>query len=210
MILIGQYDSPFVRRVAIAAVLYDLPFEHRPWSTFSDAEKIRPYNPLLRVPTLVRDDGSVLIESATILDYLDHRVPADRALIARDGAARHEALRVIAFATGAADKAVSLFYELRFHEQPSASWVERVRGQIRDVLALLERECAQRSTRWWFGEQLGHADIAVAAVLRFLSEAHPDLHERSRHPALGALAEAAEALPVFQQVCQPFLAPAPR
>lgn len=51
MILIGQYDSPFVRRVAIAAALYDLAFEHRPWSTFGDAERIRPYNPLLRVPT---------------------------------------------------------------------------------------------------------------------------------------------------------------
>src|SRR5262249_34848211 len=60
MILIGQYDSPFVRRVGIALTLYGLPFEHRPWSTFSDAEKIRPYNPLTRVPTLVLDDGAVL------------------------------------------------------------------------------------------------------------------------------------------------------
>ena len=41
MILIGQYDSPFVRRVAIALRLYDLPFEHRPWSTFGDADKDR-------------------------------------------------------------------------------------------------------------------------------------------------------------------------
>jgi glutathione S-transferase len=30
MILIGQYDSSFVRRVAIALRLYGLPFEHRP------------------------------------------------------------------------------------------------------------------------------------------------------------------------------------
>jgi glutathione S-transferase len=76
MILIGQYDSPFVRRVGIALTLYDLPFEHRPWSTFGDADKIRPYNPLTRVPTLVLDDGEVLIESHSILDYLDSLVPA--------------------------------------------------------------------------------------------------------------------------------------
>src|SRR4029079_12876218 len=52
MILIGQYDSPFVRRVAIALTLYDLPFEHRPWSVFGDADKVRTYNPLVRVPIL--------------------------------------------------------------------------------------------------------------------------------------------------------------
>jgi glutathione S-transferase len=30
MILIGQFDSPFVRRVAIAMELYGLQYEHRP------------------------------------------------------------------------------------------------------------------------------------------------------------------------------------
>ena len=48
MILIGQYDSPFVRRVAIAMRLYGMEFEHRPWSVFGDAEKIAQYNPLMR------------------------------------------------------------------------------------------------------------------------------------------------------------------
>ncbi|WP_371747445.1 glutathione S-transferase N-terminal domain-containing protein [Caballeronia sp. Sq4a] len=44
MILIGQYDSPYVRRVAIALTLYDMAFEHRPWSVFGDADKIAPFN----------------------------------------------------------------------------------------------------------------------------------------------------------------------
>ena len=83
MILIGQYNSPFVRRVAIAMRLYGIAFEHRPWSTFGDADKIAPYNPLRRVPTLVLDDGEALIESAMILDYLDDRVGPDKAMIAR-------------------------------------------------------------------------------------------------------------------------------
>jgi glutathione S-transferase len=68
MILIGQYDSPFVRRVAIALKLYDIAYEHRPWSTFGDADRIAPFNPLRRVPTLVLDNGESLIESAAILD----------------------------------------------------------------------------------------------------------------------------------------------
>src|SRR6187397_2062128 len=81
MILIGQYDSPFVRRVGIALTLYGLPFEHRPWSVFGDAEKVRQYNPLVRVPTLVLDDGLALVESGVILDYLDSRVPAAQAML---------------------------------------------------------------------------------------------------------------------------------
>src|SRR5882757_5856977 len=88
MILIGQYDSPFVRRVAIALRLYDLPFEHRPWSTFGDADKIAPYNPLRRVPTLVLDSGEALIESAMMLDYLDHRVGSEKAMFPPHGEAR--------------------------------------------------------------------------------------------------------------------------
>ena len=83
MFLIGQYDSPFVRRVAIALRLYGLAFEHKPWSTFGDADKIAPYNPLLRVPTLVLDDGEALIDSAMILDYLDERVGPDEAVAQR-------------------------------------------------------------------------------------------------------------------------------
>ena len=46
MILIGQFDSPFVRRVGIALDLYGLAFEHRPWSVFGDGDKIRSFNPL--------------------------------------------------------------------------------------------------------------------------------------------------------------------
>ena len=47
VILIGQYDSPFVRRVAIAMRLYGMAFEHRPWSVFGDAEKLAEVNPLV-------------------------------------------------------------------------------------------------------------------------------------------------------------------
>src|SRR5215211_1162415 len=108
MILIGQFDSPFVRRVAIAARLYGIALEHRPWSTFGDADKIAPFNPLRRVPTLVLDDGEALIESAMILDHLDDVVGSDRAMIARSGEARRRHLRISALAMGLGDKGVSL------------------------------------------------------------------------------------------------------
>ena len=208
MILIGQYDSPFVRRVGIALTLYALPFTHRPWSTFGDAEKIRPYNPLVRVPTLALDDGEVLIESHGILDYLDSLVPADLAMFPAAEPARHRALKIAALATGLADKAVSLFYEQRLHGEVSAFWVERCRAQIGAVLVALEADRADGTDAYWFGPRIGHADIAVTAALRFLAEAHPGLASMAEFPALAAHAARLEALPAFQAIQQPFIAPA--
>jgi glutathione S-transferase len=208
MILIGQYDSPFVRRVGIALTLYALPFEHWPWSTFGDADRIRPYNPLVRVPTLILDDGSVLIESHIILDYLDGLVPPERALFPRTEPERRTALKVAALATGLADKAVSLFYEKRLHEQASDLWTERCRKQISGVLTVLEADRAQRSGDYWFESRIGHADIAVAVALRFLIEVHADLVRLSDYPALKSHAGRLEVLPVFQKIVQPFMPPA--
>src|SRR6476620_130569 len=184
MFLIGQYDSPFVRRVAIALRLYGLAFEHRPWSTFGDADKIAPYNPLRRVPTLVLDDGEALIESTIILDHLDELVGEAKAMLPRGGAERRKHLRICALATGLGDKAVSLLYErvLRKDHQ-SKIWVERCEAQIGRVLDVLEKERAAIATLYWFGERIGHADIAVACVLRFTGEAHPGLFSAARYPA---------------------------
>ena len=38
MILIGMFDSPFVRRVAVSMTLLEIPFEHRNWSVGKDFE----------------------------------------------------------------------------------------------------------------------------------------------------------------------------
>jgi glutathione S-transferase len=207
MILIGQYDSPFVRRVGIALTLYELPFEHRPWSVFGDGERIAPLNPLVRVPTLELDDGLVLAESHAMLDYLDSLVSPERALFPRQEPARHRALRIAGLAMGLAEKAVSLFYELKLHDQISQTWAGRCRGQIEGVLAALERERAGRTGDWWFGDRIGHADIALACALRFASDAHPDLVVLGNYPALAAHSARCEALDVFQTISQPFIPP---
>ncbi|MEN3348247.1 MAG: hypothetical protein V7632_1882 [Bradyrhizobium sp.] len=207
MFLIGQYDSPFVRRVAIALRLYGLAFEHRPWSTFGDADKISPYNPLRRVPTLVLDDGEALIESTVILDYLDELVGPEKAMLPRSGAERPHHLRICALASGLGDKAVSLLYERVLRKEQLALWVQRCEAQIADVLKALEAERAKVTTPYWLGDRIGHADIAVACVVRFTREAHPLLFETSRYPALSAHADACEALVPFQEIVQPLSPP---
>jgi glutathione S-transferase len=201
MFLIGQYDSPFVRRVAIALRLYGMPFEHRPWSTFGDADKIAPYNPLRRVPTLVLDNGAALIESASILDALDELVGPEQAMMAERGDLRRRQLRICALGSGLADKAVSLIYERVLRKEQLALWVERCQAQIGGVLEMLEREREPIASPYWFGERIGHADIMVACALRFTSEAHPTLFD-TRYPALQAHAARCEALPPFQEILQ--------
>jgi glutathione S-transferase len=207
MMLIGQYDSPFVRRVAIALRLYELPFEHQPWSTFGDGDKIAAYNPLRRVPTLVLASGEVLIESTAILDYLDEWVGPGKAMIPARGPERRHVLKICALATGLGDKAVSPVYERVLRKDASTIWVERCEAQIGGVLAVLEKERARIASPYWFGAHIGHADIAVACVLRFTSEAHPALLDAARYPALTAHAAACEALPPFQEIAQPLSPP---
>ena len=207
MILIGQYDSPFVRRVAVALHLYGLPYEHRPWSTFGDAERIAPYNPLRRVPTLVLDDGEVLIESAAILDHLDE-IAGDARLIAAAGPERRRALKICALATGLCDKMVALIYEGILHETASQVWIARCRSQIGDVLDALEAERVNCAADYLGdhsqGREPGHADIAIACALRFLGEAHPQIAARASWPALAAHAARCEGLDAFAAVVQRF------
>lgn len=207
MILIGQYDSPFVRRVAIAMRLYGLPFEHWPWSTFGDRDRLADYNPLSRVPTLLLDDGDVLIESAAILDYLDEIAEAGKPLIADHGIERRQALKICALATGLADKAVSLLYEGLLRKEQSPVWVERCETQIGRALDVLEQDFSARGSPFWFGNDIGHADIAVACALRFVGEAHGHLFDVEKYPALATLAGRCEALAPFQEIVQPLAPP---
>ena len=207
MILIGQYDSSFVRRVGIALRHYGLAFEHRPWSIIRDAGRLQEVNPLIRVPTLVLDDGDVLIESNLILDHLDGLAAPERRLAPTVEPERHRVLKVCALATGVADKGVSLFYEKALHKETSDVWEERCRSQIAATLAMLERDRASHPDGCWFGG-FTHADIAVAACLRHVNEAHPGLIDWTRLPSLDDHCRRMEALPLFREISQPFDAPA--
>jgi glutathione S-transferase len=204
MQLIGQYDSPFVRRVAIALTRYGFAFENLPYSVMGDWAQFVDLNPLRRVPTLVLDDGEALFESGAILDCLDERADRERVLIAASGPKRRAALRRIALATGVADKAVSFFYMRLFASGVSADFAARSQAQIAGGLAALDRECAARPDDWWHGATPGHDDIAAACVARFVSEAYADTVSLDDYPAFAAHCAAAEARPEFVATLKPF------
>ncbi|MDE2436233.1 MAG: glutathione S-transferase family protein [Sphingomonadales bacterium] len=207
MQLIGQFDSPFVRRVGIALELYGMGYEHRPYSSFGESDKFHRFNPLRRVPTLVLESGEALFDSAAILDHLDEIHGRERALIAASGPDRRAALRRIALATGTADKAVAYFYARLFAPSLDAAFAARTEGQIRDGLAALNEQCAGRVGQWWHGDSPGHDDIAAACVARFLSEAYAWLVQLDDYPALARHCSHAEELGAFGKVSQPFIPP---
>src|SRR5262245_49245462 len=167
MILVGQYDSPYVRRVAISLHLLGLPFERDTRSVFADAEAMRRVNPLGRIPSLVLDDGEVLIDSAAILDHIDQTVGPGRALVPATGAVRRQALRIVALGSGAVDKAGAIAYErlLRPPDKIHQPWLDRCAEQLHSALAALE---ALKASPWFLGERLMQPDIMVGAMLFYL------------------------------------------
>jgi glutathione S-transferase len=194
MILVGQYDSPFVRRVAVSLRVLGLAYAHDTRSVFADFDAMRTVNPLGRIPSLVLDDGETLIDSAAILDWLDQSVGPERALLPAGGPARRLALRRIALATGTIDKAGAAAYERLV--RPAAArwpeWIARCRMQAAGALAALDAEA------WPAGAQLGQAEITTACMLRYLEIADPELRAPGRYTALDALAQRCEARPEFQ------------
>jgi glutathione S-transferase len=202
LILIGMFDSPFVRRVAVSMNLLGVGFEHRNWSVGKDFELIRQFNPLGRVPTLVQADGEALIESAAILDFLDQQAGPERALLPLSGKPRREALRIMAIATGAAEKGVSQIYEKVFRplEKRHQPWVERCHTQMHAALAELNRLSQARTGVWLVGDRMSQADITATCAFTFLVEALAMNAAAATYPGLAAVAGRCEALPEFQSV----------
>ena len=202
MILIGMFDSPFVRRVAVSMNLLGMAYEHRNWSVGKDFELIRQFNPLGRVPTLVQPDGEALIESHAILDFLDECAGPDRALMPRSGRDRREALRVLAVATGAAEKGVTQIYETVFRppEKRHRPWTERCHTQMHAALAELNRLSQARAGEWLIGNRMTQADITATCVYTFLVDALNINRTAVAYPGLAAIAGRCEALPGFRSV----------
>jgi glutathione S-transferase len=207
MELIGQYDSPFTRRVAITMRFYGMAFEHNRWSVFGNANELSKVNPLIRVPTLMLEDGTALIETSAIIDYLDSCVAPEKRLTPQTHPARYFDQRIVSIASGVSDMAVRLFYEQRLHEQPSPTFVARITRQLEGALEWLENDRASRSSETWFGGAMTLADVSVTCALRHLVEAHPKIGDLTRCPALARHCGAFEAKPLFIEISQAFIAP---
>lgn len=196
MQLIGMLDSPYVRRVAISLQLLGLPFEHRSLSVFRTFDQFRAINPVVKAPSLVCDDGTVLMDSTLILDYAE-ALAAPKSLLPRGVAQRQAALRTIGLALAACEKSVQLVYEnLRPAEKRHEPWTTRVLGQMHAAFGGLEAELADRAQ----GEdarRIGAADVTTAVAWYFTERTLPGIFQDAQYPRLRALSAWAEQLPEF-------------
>jgi glutathione S-transferase len=195
MILVGQYDSPYARRVAISLRVLGIPYEHDTRSVFGDFESMLGTNPLGRIPSLVLGDGAVLIDSAAILDWIDESVGAESALIPRSGPARREALQRIALACGAVDKiGGGANYErlIRPERYRWPEWIARTTTQGLGAVAALE------ALYWPADAPLDQAQITAGCALDYIRVTAPELMPDGRFPNLDALWRRLTARPEFQ------------
>ena len=127
MQLIGMLDSPYVRRVAISLQLLGLRFEHRSISVFSTFAQFQQINPVVKAPSLVCDDGEVLMDSTLILEYAEALAAPRKSLMPADVLERQKTLRVIGLALAACEKSIQIIYErnLRPAEKLHQPWIVR-------------------------------------------------------------------------------------
>ncbi|HTQ13509.1 MAG TPA: glutathione S-transferase family protein [Rhizomicrobium sp.] len=195
MILVGQYDSPYTRRVAISLMVLGLPYSHDTRSVFGDFDSMRTTNPLGRIPSLILDGGEVLIDSAAILDHLDETVGPERALLPPKGAARRQALQRIALANGAVDKiGGGRNYEtmIRPSRYRWPDWIERCTTQGLAALAALD------ALDWPGAGPLDQAQITTGCAVDYIAVTAPDLMPAGRYPTLDRLLARLRERPEFR------------
>lgn len=194
MILVGQYDSPYTRRVAISLAVLGIAYEHDMRSVFGDFDSMRRTNPLGRIPSLVLDDGVVLIDSTAILDWIDERVGPARALIPPSGIARREALQRIALANGAVDKiGGGRNYEslIRPQRYRWPEWIERTTIQGLGAVTALDALS-------WPDAPLDQAQITAGCAVDYIRVTAPELMPDGKFPTLDALWKRLAARPEFR------------
>ena len=196
MQLIGYLDSPFVRRVAVSARFLGVDYTHRELSIFSQYDEFRQINPLVKIPTLISDDGRILVESTLIIDYLESL--AGRRLAPDHAEGKVTSLQFTGAALVAMEKVAQLIYETkqRPKELQHALWIERLSQQLRAAVDLMETNVGDGDS-WLVGSTICQADISTAIAWRFVQNVTPEKVPATNYPGLGRFSDRAERLPEF-------------
>ncbi|MFK7943653.1 MAG: glutathione S-transferase family protein [Paracoccaceae bacterium] len=193
MILYGRDLSPFARRVAIFCALQERQIDRRDILTAGpDFERLKAMNPVGRIPVLELDDGTRLIETYAMGDWLDETSPNGWRALPDQGDARRDAYQRLALASGAAEKAVALVYDRnrrpeKFHWM---EWQQRLVSQIKGALAALDTVPGDGD--------LDGPQIAAAISYQFVELTNPWVLDPG-YPGLAALTERAMTIPAFAE-----------
>lgn len=200
MKLVGGLLSPYVRRTAVSLNLTGLPYQHEQVSVFQDPAAVSKYNPLVRVPALVLDDGEALVESWAIVDAIDD-LAGDKRLTPASGPARRHVMKITAVALGATDKAVWAVYEGRFHppEKLHQPWIDHNDRQVVGGFGYLDGLAAKAGATGWLAgtPSISQADVTAAVAFTFAAKMRPALDLASCAPNLARFTARCEAMEAF-------------
>jgi glutathione S-transferase len=193
--LISATPSPYARKVRIALVEKQIPFElvtEVPW----DSTTVTPrYNPLEKLPILLLDDDTSIYESSYILEFLEVQHPTP-ALLPADAHARLAARKLEVLCDGICDAVVLTFFERRRPTQcQSADWSARQRRKIEGGAREMARLIGDRE--WAVGEAFGLGDIAIGTAVGYLNVRLTEFEWRTLYPALAAYSDRIEQRPSF-------------
>jgi len=201
MRLIGNFLSPYVRRVAVSLNVLELPFELDELFVFKEPDVVRRHNPLVRIPVLVLDDGATLVESSAILDEIDHMVGTKRCLIPSDGLQRRHVVQTTAIGLACAEKAQWAFYEGRVRpaEKVHTPWIEHNESQVLGGFEHLNASASKIGEDGWIAgtPNISQADVTTAVAYTFANTVRPRLGLAERFPQLSRFAGRCEALSAF-------------
>jgi glutathione S-transferase len=199
MRLIGMLDSPYVRRVAISLEYLGIPFEHESLSVFSTFAQFKAVNPVVKAPTLVCDDGEVLMESSLILQFVEAAQGKSGVLWSRDPQQLQHEVRAVGLAAAACEKAAQYLYErnLRPAELQYDAWLTRVEAQLLAACAGLEAQFEKYPAL--SASEKSQAVIMSAVAWQFVQSMLADLVPAGAHPRLSALSSRMEGTPQFRK-----------
>lgn len=170
MKLIGNYTSPFVRKISVILLEKCIDFEFINQSPWEEQSQVPRYNPLGKIPALHVSPQEIWFESAIIAQYLEH-ISGEPHLLPTEPLALLKVRQLEALADGVCEAAVIIVrHQMLPASQQSENELLRQRGKIERGLDALEQAAEQ--AEWLNGKQLNLADIATACTLSYLNFRH--------------------------------------
>lgn len=161
-----------------------------PWN---DAPGLLAVNPLAKVPVLVTDDGTALIESGGICDYLVTLTRRED-LMASGVSARTDTLRRLGLARATIDCAFGAVIQCRFSNGETTALAQRWLNALPRAAAALDRLCSARLDIR--DPDLG--DLATGVAFEYVAFRLPDVPWRESASSLSTLMEKLAVRPSFQ------------